>query len=430
MAFESTGVSTGGASPRSGFAKPIVQVLFIASCLLSVVSFYTTQQGMALYLSTWFSVIASLGIQLSLVMVAWLIGFTRRDRVLLTAVYMMTATVSIVFSYVSLHTWFNERERPALMRRALFDDLNTVAGASERMLAEAAAKGRGYAVALEEMTEAEKSRGGISRGKDADPYLDRIREAVAVEAKSYDPGYREGAGGGVRYTAFERYTRLTRQAVAEVERGIESLRQSRAVLRPDMPAEEQYRRFRQDFDSLPWGQAQSLTPGAEAKRPVLPAYAGYVESAGSGQENLMRALEELAGAPTSRNVFSLLLAAFIDIVVFLLAWSSGPYFHGDAEDRWMSAGAALDSAGDQVFARDLLRKFRPGRMGMPRVDAESLSSGEQQYCLLLVNKGMVAAQEEDGRTYYLFDGAAHERLVETLASPGVAMRAAPTPRAV
>src|SRR5437773_9636415 len=91
--------------------RPIVAGLFVASCLLSVVSWYTTQQGMALYLSPWFSLLASLGVQSSLVLVAWLIGFNRSRQVLLVAVYAITAVVSIGFSYVSLYTWFSARER-------------------------------------------------------------------------------------------------------------------------------------------------------------------------------------------------------------------------------------------------------------------------------------------------------------------------------
>ncbi|MEZ5401246.1 MAG: hypothetical protein R2729_16365 [Bryobacteraceae bacterium] len=420
-------VSSGGASPRSGFAKPIVRALFVASCLLSLVSYYTTQQGMALYLSTWFSVIASLGIQLSLVMVAWLIGFTRRDRVLLTAVYVITASVSIAFSYVSLHTWFAERERPTLMRRALFDELTAAAGSAERHFAEAAVKGRTYVTALEELTEAEKTHGGISRGADADPYINRIREAVAAEARTYDSSYREGAGAGVRYTAFDRYAKLARQAVAEMDRGVESIRATNIALRPEMPVEEQHRRFRQTYESLPWAQAAALLPGAEWEQPKPPAFADYAEKAGSGQENLMRAFEELVTAPTARHVFSLLLAAFIDIVVFLLAWSSGPYFHGDSEDHWIASAAALDDTHDQVFARDILRKFRPGRLGMPRLDAESLSAGEQQFCLLLVSKGLAVAHgDESGRSFYLVDAAVHQRLVESVSPPHFSMKAAST----
>ena len=51
--------SSGGAGTMG---RPIVQTLFVASLLLSIVSYYTTQQGMALYLSPWFSVLAALGI--------------------------------------------------------------------------------------------------------------------------------------------------------------------------------------------------------------------------------------------------------------------------------------------------------------------------------------------------------------------------------
>src|SRR5664279_4873290 len=78
-------------SAGSAASRPLVIALFVASCLLSLVSWYTTQQGMALYLSPWFAVLASLGIQISLVMVAWLIGFSKAKRGLLIAVYAITA---------------------------------------------------------------------------------------------------------------------------------------------------------------------------------------------------------------------------------------------------------------------------------------------------------------------------------------------------
>ena len=93
--------------------RPMVKGLFAATCLLSIVSWYTTEQGMALYLSVWFALLASLGVQGALVLVAWLIGFNRSRRALLGAVYAITATVSIAFSYVSLYNWFSARERPA-----------------------------------------------------------------------------------------------------------------------------------------------------------------------------------------------------------------------------------------------------------------------------------------------------------------------------
>ena len=63
---------------------------------------------------------------------------------------------------------------------------------------------------------------------------------------------------------------------------------------------------------------------------------------------------------------------------------------------------------------------------MPRVDADDLTAGEQQLCLLLANHGQAVMQEEDGRTYYLFDAETHRRLAESIATPSLAFRGTAT----
>ena len=195
----------------AALTRPLVLGLFLATCLLSIVSWYTTERGMALYLSTWFSLMASVGIQAALVLVAWLIGLTKARRALLIAVYVVTATVSVAFSYVSLYTWFSARERPAVIERRLYDQLNDVAGKAQATLAAAIGEGQKHVLALEELTAAERVHGFISRASDVDPYLQHVREAVAREAQTYADNYREGSGSGVRYSAFDRYTRMAQQ---------------------------------------------------------------------------------------------------------------------------------------------------------------------------------------------------------------------------
>src|SRR5499427_4994495 len=196
-------------SPRKEFSplRPIVAGLFLSSCLLSIVSWYTTQQGMALYLSPWFAFLASLGVQSALVLVAWLIGFSRSKRALLITVYAVTAAISISFSYVSLYTWFSGRERPAEIERKLYDTLNESAGRAAQLVTSAIAEGQKHALSLEGMSAAEREHGYISLTADADPYLSAIREAAAREARSYP----EGVGAGPRYTAFGRYATPVRQ---------------------------------------------------------------------------------------------------------------------------------------------------------------------------------------------------------------------------
>ena len=408
---------------ESAVNRPLVQALFVSSCLLAIVSWYTTYQGMVLYLSAWFALLASLGIQSALVFVAWLVGFTRTRRALLISVYAATAVVSIAFSYASLYTWFSSRERPAEISRSLYDRLSASAGKAQELLAAGIGEGQKHVLALDEMTLAERSHGYISRAQDADPYLARIREAVAREAQTYDGTYREGAGPGLRYTAFERYAKMARQSLTRMQDSQRALTELRARMKPLDPTESQLRAFREVYDSIPWQEVREQAHMERFELPEIPAYSDFVDRAASGQEDLLIAFGGLVSNPGSRHLFAFLLAAFIDIVVFLLAYASGPYFFGAPEERWFAAGATLDSCDEQVFIRNFLRKASTSPQGMARLDAESLSPGEHQICVLLAARGLAAQAREDGRTWYLLDPQIHQHMVEALAHRGLPLRA-------
>ena len=148
-----------------------------------------------------------------------------------------------------------------------------------------------------------------------------------------------------------------------------------------------------------------------------------MDRSATSQEDLLLAFRELLTAPNARNVFALALAAFIDIIVFLLAYASGPYFFGSPEQRWLAAGAALDASEGQLFVRDFLRKLTPSARGMARVEESALTPGEKQFCLLLVAKGQAAVVSEEGKIVYLLDEKIHEHLMESLATQSLPLRA-------
>jgi hypothetical protein len=403
--------------------RPMVKGLFAATCLLSIVSWYTTEQGMALYLSVWFAVLASLGVQGALVLVAWLIGLNRSRRALLGAVYVITATVSIAFSYVSLYTWFSARERPAAVERKLYDELNSSLGKTQQLVAAASSEAQKHVLALEEMAAAEKSVGFISRAEDADPYLRGVREAVAREAQTYSNAYKEGSGTGLRYTAFERYTMLARQSAERLKAAQAAIAEFRDRLKPLDTTESQLRGFRQLYDGMPWSDVTEALHTAKIDRPAVPEYANFIDHSVTGQEDLLLSFQELFTAPTARHVFSFALAAFIDLIVFLIAFASGPYFFGSSEQGWVAASAAMDGLDEQIFVRGFLSKLTPTVRGMARVEPEKLSGGEQQFCLVLVGKALALVQEEEGKRFYLLDKSIHEMLLECLTARGLPLRA-------
>src|SRR5437867_3230283 len=272
------------AAGQASVSRPLVVSLFVASCLLSIVSWYTTQQGMALYLSPWFALLASLGVQSSLVLVAWLVGFNRSRSALLISVYVLTAVVSIAFSYVSLYTWFSARERPATVERRLYDALNAATGKSQELLSAAIGEGQKHVLALDEMTAAEKAHGYISRAQDADPYLATIRQAVAHEAETYAASYPEGTGPGVRYSAFERYGKMAVQSVARLQQARQALSDFRSSLKPLDSTESQLRAFRQVYDAIPWSEARDVLHSQKFEIPAVPAYSDFVDRSSAGQE--------------------------------------------------------------------------------------------------------------------------------------------------
>ena len=125
------------------------------------------------------------------------------------------------------------------------------------------------------------------------------------------------------------------------------------------------------------------------------------------------AFKDLFAKPTGLHAFAFALAAFIDLIVALLAYAAGPVLFGSSQTRWFAAGAALDSLDSQVFVRDFLRKLVPDPRGMARVEASSLSTGEQQVCLLLTSKELAASMEENGKLFYLLSPEVHEQLLES-----------------
>jgi hypothetical protein len=404
-------------------SRPLVVSLFVASVFLSVVSWYTTQQGMALYLSPWLSILASLGIQSTLVLMAWLVGMTRTRRGLLVAVYAAAAVVSIAFSYVSLHTWFSARERPAAVERRLYDALAAAGGRSRELLAAAIAEGEKHALALEEMAAAEKAHGYVSRAGDADPWLARVREAVAEEARTIGFEYPEGAGAGLRHTAFDRHARLARQTVARLRRSEQAFVELAATRTPVEPTEGQLRAFRQVYDAVPWSEVRDTLHAGPLELPQVPAYSDFVDRTASSQEDLLIAFEELLSAPTARHVTALALATFIDLVVFLVAYAAGPFFFGPPEDRWVAAGATLDSKDLRLFVRDLVGKLRTGPQGVACLESRTLSAGERQLCLILAAQGLATSVGEREHPLYAIDPGVHQRLVESLAERSLTLRA-------
>src|SRR5207247_10614933 len=117
-------------------------------------------------------------------------------------------------------------------------------------------EGREAVPALDEMAAVAKAQGYISRAQDADPYLAGIRQSVAREAETYAASYPEGTGPGLRYTAFDRYSKMAVQSVARLQQSQQALSDFRSGLKPLDSTESQLRAFHQVYDAIPWSDVR------------------------------------------------------------------------------------------------------------------------------------------------------------------------------
>ena len=358
-------------------SRPMVKILFLASCLLAIVSWYTTFEGMRLYLSVWFSALASIGVQTALVLVAWLIGFSSSS---------------------------GRANRRPIADRGLCHDSDRIGRIlvrqSVHLVQRARAAGRDRAQALRC---GERIRGSSS---DAAHVRDRRATEACAGAGRTDRGRENAwphlARTGCRSLSGEcscgcggRGPHLLRRTTRKVPAKASGIRRSTAT-----PSSRGNRSVRCSYRSGNWpitwprasrsipprincrriGRSTIACPGATSSRrctragfqkPAVPVYGDFVDRTVSGQEDLLVAFEELFTAPTPRHGLRCALAMFIDVVVFLLAFASGPYFFGADEHRWISGGAALEGIDQQIFTRDFLRKLTPGPRGMARVEVTS-----------------------------------------------------------
>jgi len=183
---------------RMTATRPLVAGLFIASCLLSVVSWYTRSRAWHFTCPP-----GSRCWHLSAYRCAGFGGLA--DRVYANSTHVTHRRlrddgggVDCVFPTSACSHGSPRKSGPVAIERRLYDRLNQEASNIQEVLNSAGAEGQKHVLALRELTEAEKTHGHISQAEDADPYLAKVREAVAREAQTYASSYKEGSGEGVR----------------------------------------------------------------------------------------------------------------------------------------------------------------------------------------------------------------------------------------
>ena len=251
------------------------------------------------------------------------------------------------------------------MERKLYDELNNSLDKTQQLMAAARLKRRSTCWRWKKWR-GEKSVGFISRAQDADPIFTRgARRRGDGSADLFEgvPGRRRP---GLRYDAFERYTKLAGQSAgSSASRAKVDRRISRSIEAPRSQRRISCAPFARLYDGMPWSDVTAALHDAKIEKPQVPAYADFVDRTVTGQEDLLIAFQELFTAPTARHVFSFALAAFIEHYRVPGRLRVRPVlfrFERTRLDRRI--GRARDGLDEQVFVRGFLHKLTPTVRGM------------------------------------------------------------------
>ena len=95
---------------------------------------------------------------------------------------------------------------------------------------------------------------------------------------------KEGAGAGVRYSAFDRYTKLAGQSLERMQHAQTELAAFVSNSRPLDSSEKQLQAYRQVYADVPWTDMEQTLHSGQLVKPPLPDYSDFVDRTVSGQK--------------------------------------------------------------------------------------------------------------------------------------------------
>ena len=340
-------------------------LIYFGTFLISVLSFFTTYFGLAIFLDQPLALLGSLGLQTAMLGVAWNLIRLRNNRAAYMLVFCCAATFSIFFSYVN----FNANLKGAVRSQQARDAYSLAARPVLRQYAdlakEALTLGQYQSKRLADLLELENSNGWatvVDEGS-SDPFIQSVIEGARRTAESwkYTQGtdYRQGSGKGIITNYLTSWTDQVDRHLSSIKRYVHSVDSVSLLIRGSLSVADQHDLVNYASVIYPLIEHEVLA----SSRPVLllPPFPGdYVESPANRQQAMNLVISDLY--PMDRlTFFSLFFAIIIDLIVIVMA---------------LSTSHAVDAL-DYVFARleeDASRRLRKIPLDDPQAFTRSMEA--------------------------------------------------------
>jgi len=305
------------------FSKSTAGMIYLGTLLLSILSFFTTFQGMKILLDPNLAFVGALGLQIALLGIAWNLMKFKNNRTYYLIVFMASASFSILFSYANFDSSLKSKTRLTEARSEYSETARPILSEYRELAQQTAQRGRYQVDRIGKLTELEQTHGWasvIDEGSNdyfIQSVIDGARLSVTSWEKSMGEKYRQGKGKGLIVNYFESRALQTEKNIEIVNGYIRKVDSLSLALAGDLPVTGQFNLVNKAYVSFPSSEV-NLHLGYEAVLTQPPSVANFVESPKNKQQAFMLVLKDLL-VMDHLTLFSLLLAIIIDLIIILMA---------------------------------------------------------------------------------------------------------------
>lgn len=309
-------------------------LIYCGTFLLSVLSFFTTLNGLSIFLSYPLALTGSLGLQLAMLGIAWNLIRMRGNRLPYITVFLAAAIFSIFFSYANFNISLKAETRAtdvrsnyAIASQPILDKCSNLSE-SARLIYE-------YRVErISDLINREENNGWatiVDEGS-GDPFIQSVIDGARIMVTSWRESqgvdYRQGAGRGIIVEYLESHQRQTQKRLYEINDYAKLLNTLGLSFSGDLPVTEQYDMVNKARVEFPTELIASLDEsGVFIPRP--PSKSEYIEFPSGQDQAFMLIIGDLKRMD-GLTIFSITLAIAIDLIVMLMALA-GSYSFGEEE---------------------------------------------------------------------------------------------------
>ncbi len=298
-------------------------MIYAGTFLVAVLSFFTTYQGLTIFLDKWLALIGSLGLQTAMLGIAWSLMRVRKNRLSYVFVFCAVAAFSMFFSYANFNNRLKGELRAQEARASYADSARPVLRDYAALAKKAVNHGEYQVQRLNALLAMEESKGWatvIDEGSN-DPLLqsviDGARRTVESWNKNQGETYQQGSGRGIILDYLRNWETQVGNQVSAMKEYTTVIDSMSLRLGSEVPVATQYEMVNWAAVNFPQSEFRMIL----AVEPTLsepPFTSAYVETPANGQQALSLVIGDMAH-PDKLTSFSIIFAVVIDLMVLIMA---------------------------------------------------------------------------------------------------------------